>query len=123
MRNSACKGSVSMTLEELQEEIVADLTTELQDDGDFNASILAVKVKNVIKEIKSARMYPSSYTDEKIIKDLSDNYYSFIIKLARYDYNQVGAEGQSAYSEGDTSRTWVDRNSLFNGIAPFVKIL
>lgn len=112
-----------MTLEELQEEIVADLTTELQGDDDFNASILAVKVKNAIKEIKSARMYPSSYKDEKIINDLSDNYYSSIINLARYDYNQVGAEGQSVYSEGDTSRTWVDRNSLFNGIAPFVKIL
>ena len=123
MKSLACKGSVSMTLDELQEEIVADLTTELQGDDDFNASILAVKVKNAIKEIKSARMYPSSYTDEKIIKDLSDNYYSSIINLARYDYNQVGAEGQSAYSEGDTSRTWVDRNSLFNGIAPFVKIL
>ena len=123
MKSLACKGSVSMTLEELQEEIVADLTTELQGDDDFNASILAVKVKNAIKDIKSARMYPSSYTDEKIIKDLSDNYYSSIINLARYDYNQVGAEGQSAYSEGDTSRTWVDRNSLFNGIAPFVKIL
>lgn len=123
MKSLACKGSVSMTLEELQEEIVADLTTELQGDDDFNASILAVKVKNAIKEIKSARMYPSSYTDEKIIKDLSNNYYSSIINLARYDYNQVGVEGQSAYSEGDTSRTWVDRNSLFNGIAPFVKIL
>lgn len=112
-----------MTLEKLQEEIVADLTTELQGDDDFNDSILAVKVKNAIKEIKSARMYPNSYTEEKIIKDLSDNYYSSIINLARYDYNQVGAEGQSAYSEGDTSRTWVDRNSLFNGVAPFVKIL
>ena len=112
-----------MTLDELQDEIVADLTIELSEDDDFSADVLAVKVKNAIKEIKSARMYPSSYTDEKIIKDLSDNYYSSIINLARYDYNQVGAEGQSAYSEGDNSRTWVDRNSLFNGIAPFVKIL
>lgn len=112
-----------MTLEQLQEEIVADLTTELQGDDDFNEGILAVKVKNAIREIKSARMYPSYYSDEKIIKDLSDNYYSSIINLARYDYNQVGAEGHESYSEGDTSRTWVDRNSLFNGIAPFVKIL
>lgn len=112
-----------MTLDELQDEIVADLTIELSEDDDFSADVLAVKVKNAIKEIKSARMYPSSYTDEKIIKDLSDNYYSSIINLARYDYNQVGAEGHSAYSEGGTSRTWVDRNSLFNGIAPFVKIL
>lgn len=112
-----------MELQELQDEIVSDLKIELQDDDDFNDSILAVKVKNAIKEIKSARMYPDSYKDEKIIKDLSDNYYSYIVSLARYDYNQTGAEGQSSHSEGDTTRTWVDRNSLFNGIAPFVKIL
>ena len=108
---------------ELQEEILNDLKIELQDDADFSESILEVKVKNAIREIKSARAYPQSYKEEKINKDLADNYYSVILNLARYDYNQVGAEGQSAYSEGDTSRTWVDRNSLFNGIAPFVKIL
>lgn len=123
MRNSACKGSVSMTLEELQEEIVSDLTTELQGDDDFNASILAVKVKNAIKEIKSARMYPSSYTEEMIISDLETNYYSTIVNLARYDYNQIGAEGESSHSEGDVDRTWVDRNSYFNGVIPFVKVI
>lgn len=108
---------------ELQEEILNDLKIELQNDADFSESILEVKVKNAIREIKSARAYPQGYTEEKINKDLASNYYSTILNLARYDYNQVGAEGQSAYSEGDTSRTWVDRNSLFNGISPFVKIL
>ena len=106
----------------LQEEIIADLTTELQGDDDFNDKILAVKVKNAINEIKSARKYPSSYTEDIINKDLA-NYYSEITNLARYDYNQIGAEGQSSHSEGDTSRTWVKRDSLFSGIIPLSKTI
>lgn len=107
----------------MQEEIIADLTTELQNDVDFNADILAVKVKNAIREVKSARMYPDSYTEEMIEKDLETNYYSTIVNLARYDYNQVGAEGQTSHSEGDVTRNWEDRNKFFNGVTPFVKIL
>lgn len=112
-----------MAMQELQDEIVADLTIELKEDDDFSTDILAVKVKNAIREIKSARMYPSTYTEEMIEKDLETNYYSTITNLARYDYNQIGAEGESSHSEGDVSRSWVDRNSFFNGVAPFVKIL
>lgn len=108
---------------ELQEEILNDLKIELQNDADFSESILEVKVKNAIREIKSARNYPNSYTDEMIEKDLETNYYSTIVNLARYDYNQIGAEGEVNHSEGDVSRSWVDRKEFFNGIAPFVKIL
>lgn len=112
-----------MTLEELQEEIVTDLTTELKEDDDFSSDILAIKVKNAIREIKSARMYPESYTDAMIEKDLETKYYSTIVNLARYDYNQIGAEGENSHSEGDVSRSWVDRKEFFNGVTPFVKIL
>ena len=112
-----------MTLEELQDEIVADLTIELSEDDDFSADVLAIKVKNAIREIKSARNYPNSYTDEMIEKDLETNYYSTIVNLARYDYNQSGAEGEVNHSEGDVSRSWVDRKEFFNGVTPFVKIL
>lgn len=112
-----------MSMQELQDEIVADLTIELQEDDDFSEAILAIKVKNAIREIKSARMYPKSYTEEMMISDLETNYYSTIVNLARYDYNQIGAEGESSHSEGDVDRTWVDRNSYFNGVIPFVKVI
>lgn len=112
-----------MTLDELQDEIVADLTIELSEDDDFSADVLAIKVKNAIREIKSARNYQNSYTDEMIEKDLETNYYSTIVNLARYDYNQIGAEGEVNHSEGDVSRSWVDRKEFFNGVTPFVKIL
>lgn len=112
-----------MTMQELQNDIVADLTTELSEDDDFSEAILTIKVKNAIREIKSARNYPTSYTDEMVVKDLETNYYSTIVNLARYDYNQIGAEGEDSHSEGDVSRSWVDRKEFFNGVTPFVRIL
>ena len=49
----------------LQDEIVAELTVELQDEPTFNVNILAIKVKNAIREVKMKRNYQAtSYTDE-----------------------------------------------------------
>ena len=45
-------------------------------------------------------------------------YYSNIEDVARYDYNKVGAEGQSSYSADGTKIDYIDRNSLFYGVYP-----
>lgn len=109
--------------EKLHSEIVSDLTTELKIDSKFDADILSVKVKNAIKEVILRRSYEnSSYTEEMIAKDL-ERYYSTIRQIALYDYNQVGVEGQQSHNEGGTSRSWVDREKLFNGVHAFVKVL
>lgn len=109
--------------EKLHSEIVSDLTTELKSDSKFDADILSVKVKNAIKEVIMRRSYEnSSYNEEKIANDL-ERYYSTIRQIALYDYNQVGVEGQISHSENNTSRTWVDREKLFNGVHAFVKVL
>ena len=50
----------------LQEELIADLTTELINEPTFNAEVLAQKVISAIKEVKTARKYPKFYTDEQI---------------------------------------------------------
>lgn len=105
----------------LQDQLIADLTTELQGDNTFNKSVLKIKVVNAIKEVKRERRYPSSYTDEMIDEDL-DRYYSNIRAIALYDYNQVGVEGQQSHSEGGVNRTWVDRKSLFNGVLPLSRV-
>ena len=108
---------------ELQNEIVTDLTIELQDDDDFNAAKLSNKVKLAIKEIISKRNYgATSYTEEMILSDLY-NYYSMITNVARYDYNQIGAEGQFSHSENGTNRTWVKRDELFKGLVAFVDVI
>lgn len=102
----------------LEYEILEDLTAELQEtDTKFKQSLIIPKVKQAIREVKQARNYPKHYTDNMIAEDLQ-NYYSNIVNIARYDYNLIGAEGQQSSSENGTSRSYVDRNSLFSGIIP-----
>lgn len=107
---------------DIEQEIIAELSIELQGEPTFNADILAVKVKNAIREVRKARNYPKSYTEKNIQEDLQD-YYSNIRNIALYDYNQIGAEFQSSASENSVSRSWVDRDKLFDGVYAFVKVL
>ena len=107
---------------ELQNEIVAELTTELKGDPAFDAGILSGKVNSVIREVMMKRNYSAtSYTDKQIVDDLY-NYYSVIKNVSLYDYNQIGAEGEQSHSENSVSRTWVNRDDLFKGVHAFVKV-
>lgn len=105
----------------LEEEIIADLTAELQiTDKNFNSALLLSKVRNALREVKKVRKYPSYYTDSQIDRDMYD-YYSNVRNIALYDYNLIGAEGQTSSSENGTSRSYVDRSELFSGIIPLSK--
>ena len=108
--------------EDLQDQIVDDLTIELSDDEAFDANILELKVQNAIREVKRKRNYPASYTTEMIEADL-ENYYDVIHDLAIYEYNKVGAEGQSLHSEDDVQRSWVSKDDLLKGVHAFVSAL
>lgn len=102
----------------LEQEIFVDLTTELEiADKNFNSTLLRSKVQNALREVKRARKYPESYSNERIERDMRD-YYSNIRNLALYDYNTIGMEFQSSSSENSTSRTMTDRDKLFAGIIP-----
>lgn len=107
----------------LEQEIFADLSAELSvSDEKFNETLLLSKVKNAMREVKRARNYPKSYSDSQIERDMYD-YFSNIRNIALYDYNQIGAEGQSSSGENGTSRSYVDRDKYFCGICPFVRVL
>lgn len=107
----------------LEQEIIAELTIELQGEPTFNAEILAVKVRNAIREVKMKRNYAAtSYTDTQIEQDLY-NYFSTIKSVALYDYNQIGADFEQSHSENSVSRSWVSRDELFKGVHAFVKVL
>lgn len=108
-------------MNELLNEIVADLTIELSGDTSFNSDILTVKVKNAIREVVSARNYPKVYTDDDITNDLK-NYYSQIRNIALYDYNQIGIEFETSHNENSTNRSYMERQKLFAGIVPFCKV-
>lgn len=104
----------------LQEELIADLTIELEKEPTFDSSVLTQKVINAIREVKKARKYPSYYTDEQIDKDLYE-YYSNIRNIALYDFNKIGAEFEESHNENSINRNWVERNKLFNGVLPLAR--
>jgi hypothetical protein len=106
----------------LQEDLVQDLTIELQSDANFDADLLSAKVKNAINEVKLVRNYVVTGLTEQQINDDLCNLYSAIRNIALYDYMQVGASFEDNHVEPGTTRHWDDRQKLFNGIHAFVKI-
>lgn len=111
-----------LVLEELIAELMEELKIELKDEqGEPDEAILKVKLKNAIREVKSARGYLPSHDADFILNDLQ-NYIANIKDLTIYDYNQIGAEGESSHDENGTGRTWKNRNSCFSGIVKFVQL-
>lgn len=100
---------------DIQKEIYDDLINELNIVKDADALSLLVKVKNAVREVTNRRSYPSHFTDADIQKDLA-KLYSNIHDLALYDYNQIGAEGQTSHNSNGTSRTWKDREECLKGV-------
>ena len=111
------------TIESLKNSIIEDLTIELSNEPGFSIPLLTTKVKNATMEVYSKRNYSASSMKDAQIEEDMWNYYSTILSVARYDYNMIGAEGEKSHSENGVSRTYVDRNSLFGNVFPFVKIL
>ena len=101
------------------EEIIEELTTELREtDGErFNETLLRSKVKSAYRAVQTARKYPKSYTEAMIERDM-ENYYSQVKDIAMFDFNQIGAEGQTQYSQDGVSVHYVDRDKLFYGVLP-----
>lgn len=103
----------------LIEDVINSITTELEiTDGDrFNPVLLRSKVENAYREVKTARNYPASYTEAAIERDM-EKYYSQVRAIALYDYNAIGAEFQTQFSEDGASVHFADRSSLFAGVLP-----
>lgn len=73
-------------------------------------------------DIRAKRMYPESYTEEKIDEDIK-KFQSVVVNLVVYDRSQAGENFMASYSENGVSRTWRDREELFVGVFPFAKVL
>lgn len=100
---------------DVQTEVLTDLKAELNITESGDVSLLEIKVKNAVREVKNRRSYPSHFTDDRIQTDLV-KLYSNIHDLALYDYNQIGAEGQMSHGENGESRTWKDREDCLKGV-------
>ena len=105
-----------MTLTELQEEIIEELEIDMKEE-DIDSDLLEVKVKSAIRDVKTARKYPSTYSDAMIEADM-EKFFSQIKAIAMFDYNQIGAEGQKGYSADGENIQYLDRKSLFDGVYP-----
>ena len=108
-------------INDIEASVIADLTIELKNEVDFDAQILAKKKKNAIREVRAAKNYPSTYSEEKIANDMM-NYYTNIRAIALYDYTKIGAEGQTQYSADGESIHYLDRDKLFKGVYPIARL-
>jgi len=119
---------MAATFDELKAEVLSGLVIEISDEPTFNEAKLREKINNAFREVKRERLrgiggaYPSCYTDEMQVADM-EQFYSNIRTLALYDYNQIGLEGQTSSTESAITRTYVNRNSLFNGVVPLSPVI
>lgn len=107
-------------LKELNSDLEAELISELRDDSD--KALLSAKIKGAYYAVRRKRNYQEHHTDEFIDKDMRSMYH--IIKdLALYDWNHIGAEGETSHSENGISRAWNPRENILREIVPFATIL
>lgn len=109
-------------MEPLVNEVLEDLITELGLTEASDIAVLTSKIRNAYREVKRTRNYQSSHTQEFIDWDM-EGFYSNIRELALYDFNQVGAEGQTSHSENGTSRVWKERRECLNGVFAFCGVV
>ena len=117
-----------MSLNDLKEEILMELITQLEDEVGFKEEVVQSKLNIAFREVVQARTmkfggrYPSSMSEEEQYNDLSQ-FTSHIFNLALFDYNTIGIEFQTSSTENSTTRTYRDRDRLFNGIVPLSRLV
>lgn len=107
--------AISVEDMELAERIIEELSNEIGTVDSADDELLEQKVHSAIREVMRIRDYPDEYTDDMILKDIK-RYHSTISRLALYDYNQAGAEGETMHIENNTQRMWRDRRYLLYGV-------
>ena len=115
--------AISIDTTAFETELNTDLFAEITGSGaELIPEVLAVKIKAVVRELLSIRNYEQSgMTDEEIEADIN-RFYTQCMNVARYDYNQLGAEGEDTHNENGISRRYIDRGKLWAGVVPFAKV-
>lgn len=110
-------------MDKLQDELFNDLMIELEDEihNDSDEKRLSLKIKNAIRDVKQHRNYQKHH-DRQFIDDDMQQYYSVIHNLVIYDWNLIGAEGETSHSENGTNRNYVAREKYFDAVIPFATV-
>lgn len=104
-------------------EVSTDLARKLKEENEtVSTNTLNIIVKTVVREVIQKREYPDTMSEEAILDDL-DKFYATILRISEYDYNMIGAEGESQHAENGVSRQYVDRDKYFSDVFKFVKFL
>jgi len=107
-------------MDELIAEIVEDLKIELENDVGFSEDALTAKTRNAYREVKLARNYPSTYSQQLIDSDM-EKYFSVIRDIALFDYNQIGKDFEQSHTENSVTRSYTSRLSLFANVTPIAR--
>ena len=107
-------------MEELAETIYSELSSELTEEHD--KILLLQKVRNAVDDVECSRNYQDHHTDEFRKKDLK-RMKPIIKRLVLYDWNTIGAEGHSSYSDNGISRTFTSRDDILSQVIPFATVL
>lgn len=108
----------------LKDEIIAELTIELEKQPTFKAEILAIKVRDAYRKVRSRKHYENtSFTEEQIEKDLYDKHYQDIKDVAKYNFATKGADFQKSHSENNISRTWRTEEEVMSNVVAYVGVI
>lgn len=86
------------------------------------AVILHGIVAKAMIDCKRRRNYPGTYTEDMVAAD-EVGLESTAIDLAIYDYNKMGAEGESSHNENGTYRSYDTRQSILRQILPITRVV
>lgn len=113
-----------MTRNELVEGLLTELKLDLESQPGFSEALLRSKIDSAIKAVERARGYSRlGYTNTSDFWQTDiEQFYANIKDIALYDYNIIGAEGETYHYEGGTNRTYFDRRRLFNGVIPLAEV-
>ena len=111
-------------MDELVNEIIAELTTELKKNCPvFDADILANKVKGAYRKVRSRKCYENTpFSEQQINEDLKLRHYQDISDMALYDFAKIGGYFETSHSENSISRTWRTEDEILGNIVAFVGI-
>lgn len=114
-----------MTENDLLTAIAEELTTELgATQPTISSNVIEIKVKDAYRKVKKRRCYEyTSYSSNRIIQDLNDNYFQDIKDVALFNISQIGGYFETSHSENSISRVWRTEDAILGNIVAFVKIL
>lgn len=109
-------------MDELKTEITTILSQYLAEDA-MSYEVMSVFSERAMLAFQEYRNYPSAWTSEKILADMT-KHKSCIADLALYDCIQQGAEFQSMHIESGLYRMWNNKGNVYTNhrVVPFVTI-